>query len=433
MHTCDTIVAISSAVGPAARMVVRVSGSQSVRIVASLCDSATIGASRSVVRFRGLELPLWIYRFAMGHSYTGDDLIELHLPGNPWLVQMLLDEIISRGARQAQAGEFTARAFLNHRIDLTQAEGIAAVVAANNQAELQAARRLLAGELARRLTPVRESITETLALVEADIDFSDQDISFLSRDDLGARISVAARSLRRLLDESPRFEQISHEPKIVLAGRPNAGKSTLLNALSGGQRAVVSDTPGTTRDVIWSHVELSRGIVRITDVAGIDDAPPDAGDEIAGSMARVARRAIETADVLVLIRDCTDSRPPVTMSRTPDFEVSSKCDLGRGCDGTVAVSATSGVGLEELRHRLDELAFGGACASSDGVALNARHVREVGDGCAALDRAAAVLDAGPELLAAELRDALDHIGHVLGQVSPDDLLGRIFASFCIGK
>src|SRR5687768_16434231 len=229
MHSGDTIVAISSAVGPAARMIVRASGPESAQLAASLGVDPlpeASSASRTLLRFSALTVPAWLYVFRAPRSYTGEDLVEFHLLGNPLLARMLLDALVANGARPADPGEFTARAYFNGRIDLTEAEGVAATIAAGGEQELRAARQLLAGELARRLRPATDLIAETLALVEVGIDFSDEDVSFLSAVQVSQRAAHADDMLRELLDGSARFERLTHEPQVVLVGRPNAGKST---------------------------------------------------------------------------------------------------------------------------------------------------------------------------------------------------------------
>ena len=444
----DTIVAISSAVGAgtAARAIVRTSGPEAHRMARLVVEDApelALGAASPVrVRLGTLPpIPAQVYRFASPRSVTGEDVVEFHLPGNPLLCRMLIDALIAGGARQAEPGEFTARAYFHGKFDLAEAEGVAAAVGAHSRAELEAARRLMSGELARRLAPMMESLAHTLALVEAEIDFSDEGAVFVAPDQVRASLGQIDADLKRLADESPRLERLAREPQVVLAGRPNAGKSTLLNALAGRQRAVVSDIAGTTRDVLWTHVKLARGIVRITDVAGIDlDARPpatpiDALASIAAQMDASARRAVETADFLVLVRDATDARPVLTLDRAPDLVVRTKCDL-RQVESHMCVSAHTGTGLDVLRERLDAVVFGSArAAGADALALNARHLRSIADARTAIARAAEAVatSAGAELVALELREALDAVGQVLGRVTPDDVLGRIFATFCIGK
>jgi tRNA modification GTPase len=356
---------------------------------------------------------------------------------------MLLDALVRQGARPADPGEFTARAYFNGRIDLTEAEGVAATIAATGEQELRAARQLLAGELARRLRPATDLIAETLALVEVGIDFSDEDVTFLSPADLADRAGCADGMLCDLLETSARFERLSHEPQVVLVGRPNAGKSTLLNALAGRERAVTSPIAGTTRDVLTAEVPLARGIIRLTDAAGLEEpADPPAGDDIASQMRNNALRAVEAADVVILVQDVTADLPPLELPRPRDLVVLTKADLlppgrNRLFEGPL-VSARDGTNLDRLRQQLDRLAFGDGAAGGVSLALNARHIQAVGDARAALGRAAERANAsgdggGAELVALELREALNALGGIVGMVTPDELLGRVFSAFCIGK
>jgi tRNA modification GTPase len=442
MNSADTIAAISSAVGQAARMIVRVSGERARELARSFSPAARLehgSASRETLAFAGLSLPVWLYAFHGPRSYTGEDLIEFHLPGNPLLARMVLDECVRRGARLAEPGEFTARAYFNGRIDLAAAEGVAATIAAQYEAELQAARQLLAGELARRLRPMMETLTRTLALVETGIDFSDEDVTFIAAADLEARMGDVDAALADLVGTTARFERLAHEPQVVLVGRPNAGKSTLLNALAGRERAVVSPIAGTTRDAVSIDVRLARGIVKLLDVAGLDE--PDAGPgphaHIARQMRERAFQMVETSDLVVLVRDPSDPVAAPDLPRRPDLIVHTKLDLTgpagvAGFANDVSVSARTGVNLDVLRSRLDALAFGSA-AHRPSLALNARHLAAIADARAALDRARANGRAGPEIVALDLRDALDALGTILGQVSPDDVLGHVFSTFCIGK
>jgi len=444
MLSPDTIAAVSSSTLPAARAIVRLSGPDAVSLAQQLVPGLPSGpgVAPAALIFRDLRIPATIYRFRAPRSYNGEDIIEFHLPGNPLLTQMLLEELLAHGARFAEPGEFTARAFFNQRLDLTQAEGVAAAISAQSQRELDAARRLLAGELTLRLEPITELIAQTLGLLEAGIDFSEEDISFLSRSEAASRIERAAAALRDLLSESVRFERLAHEPTVVLAGRPNAGKSTLLNALAGRRRAVVSAIAGTTRDVLWTPLKLARGSVRMTDMAGLDDTdapagPRDVRADIEQQMRRQALRAIQSADVLVLVIDSADDRPPLSLGRPVDLLVRSKSDLPcvASVPGSVAVSAHTGIGLDRLQAALDRAAFGGDADASSALALNSRHIHAIQTSLEALARAEAQPGdrGGDELLALELRESLDLLGGIAGRVTPDDVLGQIFSSFCIGK
>jgi tRNA modification GTPase len=308
-----------------------------------------------------------------------------------------------------------------------------------------------------------DQLAELLALVEVGIDFSEEDVRIMSAEQIAERCAAISEDLRNLKDQSPRFSRLSHEPTFVLAGRPNAGKSTLLNVLSGQMRAIVSAVAGTTRDALSAEVRLRRGMVRMIDAAGLDAAresrklmveqernphpnpPPEymergkeGGDDrvldersIDAQMRNQAERAIEEADHLILVRDSTDARGPLELSRKPSLVVRSKVDLAASTPGEFGISAQTGEGLAELRERLDAMAFGKDSAG-DSVALTARHLSCIEDALAGIQRAAECWE-DEELLAAELRYSLDCLGQILGTITPDDILGKIFSAFCIGK
>jgi tRNA modification GTPase len=474
----DTIAAISSSVGPAARMIVRMSGPGARDIASTLGiprdlltgmpispspgtpgegwgggpspsahppastenplpipppayrerepETPRASATRLTISFDGFTFPAWIYAFHAPHSYTGDDLIELHIPGSPLLASRLLDHLLKHGARAAEPGEFTARAFFNGRMDLSTAEGVAAIIGARNEQELQAGRQLMAGELARRLIPIMASLKQTLALVEVGIDFSQEDVTILAAAEQSARIAQVDADLQSLLESSSRFARMSHEPRVVLVGRPNAGKSTLLNALAGHDRAVVSPIAGTTRDALSACIALSRGYIHLTDVGGIEEIATT--DSIEQQMQSQAQRAIAEADFVILLKDATDTQLQLELPRNPDLIITSKLDLNPNVEG-LAISAKSGQGMDRLIDELNSMCF--ASATGGGLALNVRHVRAIESARAALARTTDIADG--ELIAADLREALDVLGSILGHVSADDVLGAIFSGFCIGK
>ena len=444
MLSGDTIVAISSPVGACARIILRLSGPEAQSLLTRLAGIAlpTRGIQPVKLCFVGLDVPAVVYTFGAGASYTGEASAEAHLPGNPMIAGLLLRELLAIGGRLAEPGEFTARAFFNGRLDLTEAEGVAATIAAHSQDELSAARRLQAGELTARLKPIVERATHLLALVEAAIDFSEEDVQFVSFEEARRRARDIGDQLRDLVAQSTRFERLSHEPRIVLCGRPNAGKSTLLNVLCGMDRAIVSPVAGTTRDVVSQQADLLRGRVRLVDVAGLDAVAPAPASDPAGihlAMRQKALNAIEQGDVVVLVRDVQDTRPPLDLPVMPHLTVFTMLDLMRDPAGppvrvesSVCVSAHTGLLMPALISRLDELAFGVSSAGG-GLALNARHQAQIHQACEALGRVVQSRVCSEELLALELRDALDALGQITGVVCPDEVLGRIFATFCIGK
>jgi tRNA modification GTPase len=433
----DTIIAISSGVGSAGRMVVRASGPEVWRIARGVGCELTGGEGggaragrREMNLGAGISFGVWVWEFRSPGSYTGQDLVEFHIPGNPLLARMVMGRAIELGARGAEAGEFTARAYFNRKLDLAQAEGVAATIEAGSRGELSAARQLMAGELSRRLRPVMDLLTQTLALVEVGIDFSEEDVEFLSRQDIEGRLRNIGAQLENLVRESSRFEKLSHEPTVVLCGRANAGKSTLANALAGRNRSVVSATAGTTRDALSVEIFLPRGKVWLLDVAGLKEGSP--GDSISRQMREQAEIAMERADLVVLVREAGDERPPAALPRGADMVVWSKCDLGKESQPEgISVSALTGFNMDRLRHELDRLAFGAESVGAQ-LALGARHLAAIEQAQGALVRAGERMGSA-ELLAADLREALDALGQILGMVTPDDLLGRIFSTFCIGK
>ncbi len=479
MTTDDTIVAISSATGRAARMIVRLSGPDALTIATKFTRRTGRFSDQCVVEqhslhFNGLTFNAFVYAFIAPRSYTGQHLIEFHLPGNPLLARMTLDACQHLGARLAEPGEFTARAYFNGRLDLTEAEGVMATIAAHGEAELSAARQLLAGELSRRLKPAMELLADTLALVEVGIDFVDEDVTFLSDEQIADRLAKIDAMLADIQASSSRLEKLSHEPRVVLVGKPNAGKSTLLNALVGHDRAVVSPIAGTTRDALTATVFLRRGSVMLTDVAGLEAG---SDDEIERQMQSQAAAAIESADVVVWIEDC--SSDPNDSTVQPDLIVHTKADLKpspqrgvglvRGETFTVdsaatsransigepaplddprfsthpsplpsgarepeaiRVSAVTGEGMFLLREALDRLAFGAQTPGAT-LSLTSRHLLAIESTRAAIARAGSLREL--ETIATELREALDSLGQIMGVIAPDELLGRVFSAFCIGK
>ncbi len=433
----DTIAAPATPVRPAARIIVRTSGPEAFRHAAALGAPALSAGLNSVI----LSIPAgdasWriratCYAFLAPRSHTGEDVVEYHLPGNPLIARRLLEALSRLGARAAEPGEFSARAFFNGKLRLEEAEGIAATIGAGNERELHAAGRLRAGELARRLQPTLEALADLLAMCELGIDFTEEDVTVLDAGEAAERIDALKASLSRWIEKAPSLEQLGEPPRIALVGRPNVGKSSLLNALAGFRRAVTSAQAGTTRDALVAEVELASGRVILVDLAGLADAPLDMLDAQAS---RRAREELATAEAIVLVRDATRNDADPALPRAPDLVVVNKIDLARDLPrepaGAMAVSALTGEGLAGLRASLDHLAF--ATGGDDELALGDRHRAQLRHALDALELAAGCVEEGAEVLALHLREALDALGAILGTVSPDDLLGRIFSRFCIGK
>lgn len=444
MNLSDTIAAISSAHGRAPRGIVRLSGPRTHAALAAVLDHAPETHSAAHARLKlktsadPASIPTLVLRYAAPHSYTGQDGAELILPGNPHLLARVIDDLCRlEGVRLAEPGEFTARAFLSGKLTAEQAEGVGALIAASNDTEFHAARRLLSGDAGQAYRTLADDIAGLLALLEAELDFAEEeDVRAIDDAELLARLEHIRSRLLDLGASSPRRRQSQDaDPVVVLAGAPNAGKSTLYNALLGRVRAVVSDTPGTTRDALAERMDLPRSpfapsCVTLVDLAGLD-AMLSSRSEIDAIAHRAAVDAITRADAVIWCdptgRFDADTLPPI---RVPIIRVRTKADLSSSASSALSVCALDGWNLEALRRAIAD-----AADTSSGVSEHAvlpRHRRALA--CALAEvRQAHHLIGQRELLAGHLRAALDEIAQLAGEISPDDVLGRIFATFCIGK
>jgi tRNA modification GTPase len=437
LHPDDTIVALSTAVGPGARAIIRLSGSAAYAVARTVFTGSEAPPEpgnflTGVIRLPGVHspLPADLYYWHGPRSYTGQDVVELHTLSAGPLIDALIAECLSAGARAAQPGEFTMRAFLAGKLDLTRAEAVLGVIEAGNREELQVALTQLAGGVARPLEHLRDDLLNLLADLEAGLDFADEDIHFVGEDDLLHRL---ARALAILLTLKKQLEGRALDRKqfrAVLAGPPNAGKSSLFNVLVKRDAALVSPTPGTTRDYLEKTLKLGDIEVLLIDTAGLRET--DAAIEAAAL--QVAHAQAEQADVVLWCEEantCHENAPNMPLMRL--IKVATKCDLAAGRPGWLATSAKLGMGLDPLKDELERRA---RARKSSGLAPSLSRCRHHVDAClTCLRRAhALVLDqAPPELLALDLREALDQVGAMVGAVFTDDLLDRIFSRFCIGK
>lgn len=450
----QTIVAVSSPPGRSRRGLIRIAGPRSGAILSELVEPRDSLSPQRVAAgwLWSPRLPVLVAWFARPHSYTGEDLAEIQLPGHPALLERLTQQAITRGARLAEAGEFTFRAFAAGKLDLTQAEGVAATIAASSDAQLQAAGMLRQGQLGRFAQAQVDALASALALVEAGIDFVDQeDVVPITPGQLAERLAQIAKPLDQMLKRSRSWQSLEALPRVVLVGPPSAGKSTLFNALLGRTRAVVHAQPGTTRDVLSEPMVLhgsgGQAIeVMLVDIAGLD-VPTAALDE---QVQAAARQAIGQADVVVVLQ------PPSTGGTRGDWQdvagrkakridVIAKVDLleaGADLSTGLPVSAMTGQGLDALGHAIAEAIGSHASGiTSEMLALQPRHEAAIR---AALDavhearspvliqRAEAAL-ARPEVIAQAMRTALDELAGLGGQMTRDDVIGRIFSTFCVGK
>jgi tRNA modification GTPase len=447
----DTIVGIATAAGGAPRGVVRLSGPTVLQTLASCfmsdtaspldeiqCATATAGQLQLA---DGLGwLPGELYLWPDGRSYTRQPSAEFHTLGSPPLLQSAVRALTDRGARLAGPGEFTMRAFLAGRLDLTQAEAVLGVIDANDRASLDVALNQLAGGVVTPLHKLREDLLDLLAHVEAGLDFVEEDIEFVESDVLRTQLALASRQLDELTVQLIDRGTSDTKRRVVLFGRPNVGKSTLFNVLLGRDAALVSERAGTTRDYLTADLELGQLHVQLIDTAGLDETVDRPIDAAAQQMTDTQHRA---ADLQLHCFDvsCAPTAVDLEASRQTDAKrivIWTKCDRATPPVNAPGfrTSAASGLGVNELRDSIRDWALDSMAADLGLVPSTLGRCRNaLKMSTASVRRASAIAEAGAgeELVAAELRDALTGLGEVVGAVYTDDVLDRIFSRFCIGK
>jgi tRNA modification GTPase len=440
----DTIAAISTPPGEGAVAVIRVSGPEAITLARRIFRSGRELTPRTlhfgVFAENGERLDEGLLAvFPAPRSYTGENMAEIHCHGGVLVSARILEALLRAGARAAEPGEFTRRAFLNGKMDLTQAEAVMDVIRASTPRALRAAGEQLAGRLGSEVEQIRSALVGVIAHLEAYIDFPEEGIDPHVGDALLADLAAVQARITALLNTAREGRILREGVRLVLCGRPNAGKSSLLNRLLGFERAIVSATPGTTRDTIEEFASLRGLPFRITDTAGLRETT----DEIEREGVVRARRAIENADVVVHVIDA--SVPDASEIAGGEIVVFNKSDLLPPAEITrltadfpdaLAVSSLTGDGLPKLVDAIVSAARGTQAADAPPLAaINARHQACLDRAQASLTQAAADLAAGadPELVAVPLRGALDAIGEIVGATDIEDILGRIFSTFCIGK
>jgi tRNA modification GTPase len=467
----DPIAAIATAPGRGAVGIVRVSGKGLGVLVEAVCGRTLRPREATYLPFRDavgqpIDQGLALF-FPAPHSYTGEDVLELQAHGGPVVLQLLLARCLEAGAqahpatgqpalpglRVAQPGEFTERAFLNDKIDLAQAEAIADLIDASTTAAARSASRSLTGAFSHEIHALRDALIHLRMLVEATLDFPEEEIDFLRKADARGQLSNLKQTLSQVMQRARQGALLREGIKVVIAGQPNAGKSSLLNALAGAELAIVTPIAGTTRDKVQQTIQIEGVPLHIIDTAGLRDSDDEverigiarAWDEIAGADAvlflhDLARRdAMDYRAADAVIESTLDEKLP---SSVPVIDVWNKVDCVPGAAqpasagrAAVHLSARTGEGLDALRRILLEVA--GWQSAPEGVYIaRARHVQALRTVQQHLKEAAAQLDAlGPalDLLAEELRLAQNALSSITGEFSSDDLLGVIFSSFCIGK
>jgi tRNA modification GTPase len=448
MQQQDTIAAIATPAGAGGVGVVRLSGPRAFEIGCGLAAITLIPRHAHYARFHDehddiLDDGIALY-FKAPASYTGEDVVELQAHGSPAVLQLLLARCCALGARMARAGEFSERAFLNGKLDLAQAEAVADLIAAGDARAARAARRSLDGVFSRRVDALADTLLRLRVHVEAAIDFADEPLDTLGGEALRSGMAQAADDLDALLREAERGQRLRDGLHAVIVGPPNAGKSSLLNALAGSDRAIVSDIAGTTRDLLRETVRVDGVELTLVDTAGLRMG----GDTIEREGMRRATAELTHADLAIVVLDARAidvGREAVAdaIAEVPlRLWVMNKADLlpvlpgppSPAADDTVWVSARTGAGLSQLHARLKTLAGGTQDGAGGAFSARARQVDALRRTVLELAGARQRLDRDMLELAAEsLRIAHDTLGEITGRVAPDDLLGHIFSSFCIGK
>jgi tRNA modification GTPase len=433
----DTIVAPATPLGRGALAIVRIDGSLSAAILSTLINAAVPEIRHAtLVHLRaGGELldEAIAIRYAAPHSFTGNDLVELTLHGSPLLVERVIGACVALGARVAEPGEFTERAVLNGKMDLVQAESIADLI--NSRTALQARLSLsnLEGVLSRRAGAVRQTLLDVIARLEAALDFSEEGYEFITRGEAETLLRRAGSELEALADTHRRGHATIAGLSAVILGRPNAGKSTLLNRLVGSDRAIVTPVPGTTRDIVRETIEIGGLPVTLADTAGLR-VTTDVVERIGVER---AREAAETADLVLYL---VDTKEGVTeedrgeLARREALLIYTKMDLATPPADALAISAVTGEGVEALLRQLDELVRE-RYAAPEGALVNERQRQAVAASSAALTAALDSLTGGldEQLVLVDLYRSANALGVLTGEITHDDVMTEIFGKFCIGK
>ncbi len=450
----DTIAALASAPGPAQRGLIRISGDGTRAVLETLFrqrpDCTLWNETRVPRRFAGdlaidgfpVPVPVQLMWWPTRRSFTGQPMAELHMIGSPPILEAALESLCRNGARLARRGEFTMRAFLSGRIDLLQAEAVLGVIEAADHEELQKALTQLGGGMTSRLGQIRHDLIAILGDLEAGLDFVEEDIEFITSDEIVRRVTDGLEFLERLASESADRLPAGYRRRLVLAGLPNAGKSTLFNRLTRSHRALVSPIAGTTRDYVTASLQIGGVDVDLIDTAGWENA----SDVIMSQAQELRREQLSSSDLVVW---CTSAGlsdeesaenarllNSAKQSAAAVLEIMTRADLAPCATDLIAVSAESGLNMDALETELTRRLTSSGVARSELLGTTAIRCRDSLLGAInALRNArlAAQAEAGDEIVSIELRQALHELGTMLGDVYTDDILDHIFSNFCIGK
>ena len=455
----DIICALSTPQGVGALGIIRLSGTNSSSLLTPFFSSVRQkreGWTSHVAYFGDFSIEeqhideILVNFFAEGKSFTGEESIELSCHGSPYIIGRVLEALLSQGARMADPGEYTMRAFMNGKLDLAQAEAVADLIHAENRAMHDVALKQLKGGFSNEITAFREELVHFASLIELELDFSEEDVEFASREQLTAMLNLLKTKVSGLMDSFRYGNALKKGIATAILGAPNAGKSTLLNALLGEERAIVSEIPGTTRDTVEDTFTHQGLTYRLIDTAGIRETQ-DYVEQV--GIARALEQAIN-ADVIFYMIDSTapekdlEQKVLELQEMAPDAHLLVLLNKADTADPTpiihrldrldhtpLVVSAKSKEGLEALLQKLSELTAWSTTSASQTIVTNARHADALRRTLEALQRSldAVALSIPGDLLAQDLRVALDSLGEITGTISTDDLLANIFSKFCIGK
>jgi tRNA modification GTPase len=462
----DTIVAIASPRvmdGQLGRTLIRISGKEAFSVfrrvgsahAAQLPSPLNRGIYPLRIQLpRNIEVDGLAYAFPSPASYTGQDLLELHLTAAPSAVEAVYQQVILSGIRQAQPGEFTQRAYLNGKLDLTQAEAVMHIVSASNAGQIAAAERLLSGGLAAKITQLQNEILELLSLVEAGLDFAEEAIEFVTPTQATSRIANLRERIEQLLDGAVRCEELMGLPSVGLAGLPNAGKSSLMNTLTAQQRSIVSDVQGTTRDVLTETLDLDCGQCVLFDCAGLKLHTTDAMEQLAH---QAAASALSAASIILFCIDLSLNNLEQAAAifrlfpKTHTLGIATKSDLYPaeqiehklkqlndifGIE-FVPVSTKTSAGLGILQNKLTQMLLSAQSGQNEtdvGVAINLRHRQKLQSALKHLSQAAdEIYNDHPEIAAMSLRQTRQELGGLEHEAVDERILDVIFSKFCIGK
>ncbi len=459
MFRDDTICALATPAGVGAIAVIRVSGSTAIGLIDGVFQSPN--KSKKLVDQPGYTAhfgkimqktavldEVLVTVFKAPHSFTGEDSVEISCHGSPLIQNKLIQLLIEKGARMADPGEFTMRAFMNGKLDLSQAEAVADLISAENEAAHRVALQQMRGGFSNEIAQLREELINFASLIELELDFAEEDVEFADRSNLTQLLEKISKVLVRLIQSFAVGNVIKNGIPVAIVGAPNAGKSTLLNALLNEERAIVSDIAGTTRDTIEDEIHLGGVTFRFIDTAGLRHTT----DAVESIGIKRAHEKIAQAQVVIYLYDAAN--PPSEMQANlgeiitktngkPLLVVANKIDqakttieLPTGDYRLLELSAKTGTGIEELQHALIETVGIAAISNNEVIVTNSRHYESLQKALEAVDRVQEGINhqVYTDLLAEDVREALKHLGNITGEIEPDrDILGTIFSKFCIGK